>query len=129
MSVFAFAHPHVWLESDISITKDTIDIKWTFDEMFSSIVFSDFDINEDKKILGDEVKEVENNMFQNLSNFSYFTTVICGKKNRLALIKHTHLRFGLWLTGSSTASNCRCLRLSVLQVWRYTALITVTTRT
>ena len=76
----SFAHPHVWMDSDIRITQDTIDVQWTFDEMFSSIVFSDFDTNEDKKILGDEVAEVKSNMFNNLSKFSFFTTVICGKK-------------------------------------------------
>jgi len=77
-TITAFAHPHVWVDSVLKLQNGRIQAEWTFDEMFSNVILSDFDIDRDKKLVGMEVKNVKEGMFDNLKNFSYFMRVYCG---------------------------------------------------
>jgi len=77
------AHPHVFIDCGISFEfnknrLNLINIEWTFDEMFSAMIFTDYDIDRDKKFTGMEKKSVRKNMFNNLVNFNYFISAKCG---------------------------------------------------
>ncbi|ADD69032.1 ABC-type uncharacterized transport system periplasmic component-like protein [Denitrovibrio acetiphilus DSM 12809] len=77
-SGLVWAHPHVWIESRLNVHGSTVDIVWEFDEMFSNILFSDFDIDRDRQFTGMEVKKLKADMFDNLVNFDYFMRGYCG---------------------------------------------------
>lgn len=74
----ASAHPHVWIDSALTFSKGRIDIVWVFDEMFSNVILSDFDVDGDRQIVGMEMKKVKQGMFDNLVNFDYFMRMYCG---------------------------------------------------
>jgi len=72
------AHPHVFITQCIDIifdNKGMTDIKvyWSFDEMFSSMIISDYDKNNNKKLEPDEILNIKNGAFNNLKNFNYFS--------------------------------------------------------
>jgi len=73
-----WAHPHVWIESRLSFDKAVMHVQWQFDEMFSNVMYSDYDIDGDKQFIGMEAKKLKNEMFDNLSNFGYFFIAYCG---------------------------------------------------
>lgn len=73
-----WAHPHVWVESRLVFNSSVIRVQWQFDEMFSNVIYSDYDIDGDRQFIGMEVKKLKSEMFDNLSNFDYFFTVYCG---------------------------------------------------
>lgn len=75
-----YAHPHLFIDMDATLnisnnTLTSIDYIWTFDEMFSSTIFMDYDSNKDKKFSKQEANKVYNEAFSNLSNFNYFTYI------------------------------------------------------
>lgn len=72
-----FAHPHTFIATHLDI--DFIDEKikgvwvvWEFDEMFSSSVLLDSDLNQDGKFSAQETELVYKNAFSNLENYGYF---------------------------------------------------------
>jgi ABC-type uncharacterized transport system substrate-binding protein len=73
-----WAHPHVWVESRLSFNKAVVHAVWQFDEMFSNVMYSDYDIDGDKQFTGLEAKKLKSEMFDNLSNFGYFFIAYCG---------------------------------------------------
>ena len=77
-AVTVFAHPHVWIDSVLQFKNNRITAEWTFDEMFSQVILSDFDIDRDKQLAGMEITELKKGMFDNLVNFDYFMKVYCG---------------------------------------------------
>jgi len=109
----SFAHPHVWIESYLYFNKETIDVRWQFDKMFSNIMFMDFDIDGDKQFIGMEAKRLKTDMFDNLKNFDFFFKVYCG--NELLDVKYLKgfradskdNRVSYRFTLSAPMNNCR----------------------
>lgn len=81
-AVGLFAHPHVWIDADVSFSCDksgkcSADSVWTFDVMFSRLILNDFDIDGDKVFIGVEHKKLKAGMFDNLRHFNYFQNIMC----------------------------------------------------
>jgi ABC-type uncharacterized transport system substrate-binding protein len=76
----SFAHPHVFIDNRIGVVfnekgLEGFNYEWTFDEMFSSTIIQEFDLNADGKFNEDEIKEVEKGAFSNLKEYDYFTEI------------------------------------------------------
>ncbi len=77
---FLIAHPHVFIDNKISVIFDDKGLagfkhEWTFDEMFSSAITQEFDLNADGKFDNEEIKEVVKGAFSNLKDHNYFTDI------------------------------------------------------
>ena len=88
----SYSHPHVFLETALTIVFDHeglagVRVKWLFDEMFSSMILLDFDLNKDQKLEKKEIGLIRQNAFANLKNFGYFTSIkINGKPFKVKLV-------------------------------------------
>jgi ABC-type uncharacterized transport system substrate-binding protein len=76
----SFAHPHVFIDNRIGVVfnergLEGFNHEWTFDEMFSSTIIQEFDLNADGKFNEDEIKEVKKGAFSNLKEYDYFTEI------------------------------------------------------
>jgi ABC-type uncharacterized transport system substrate-binding protein len=70
VSFKAFAHPHVWVATDLNLITDSnfitgIGVNWSFDEMYSSAFMQDADLNNDKKLDLLEEKAIEKQVMHN----------------------------------------------------------------
>lgn len=70
----ATAHPHVWVDYEVSVGGTVAGItklkfRWHFDEMFTSMITSDFGI---KSITSADVETLKTKAFANLRNYHYF---------------------------------------------------------
>jgi ABC-type uncharacterized transport system substrate-binding protein len=79
------AHPHIFIEGKASFTFNkegltSINVKWMFDEMFSTMILTDYDKNKDKKFSADEIKKIQDESFSNLKEYQYFTFIRVNKK-------------------------------------------------
>lgn len=77
---FSFAHPHVFIDNRIAVVFNEKGLKgfnheWTFDEMFSSTIIQEFDLNADGEFGKEEIKKVEKGAFFNLKEYDYFTYI------------------------------------------------------
>lgn len=71
------AHPHVFVDHTITVIVgqdglEGLQLAWTFDEMFSSMVVLTFDADKDKRFSAAEAKTVEQKHFANLKDFNFF---------------------------------------------------------
>ena len=88
-----FSHPHVFIDNSIEIVFNKkglagFEVRWVFDEMFSSMLVHDFDKNINGKFEADEIEQVKNGAFSNLRKFQYFTYIkINGKPFRVQFVK------------------------------------------
>ena len=76
----AWSHPHVFLYSSVDVVFDEkglagFRIGWLFDEMFSSMIFLDFDKNGNQRFEPSEIEAIREGAFSNLRNFDYFTHI------------------------------------------------------
>ncbi len=76
-AVSAFAHPHTFINQKIRICSDDkgisgFNIHWEFDEMFSSMIIGDYDVNRNQILEKNEVAVIKDKAFSYLSNFHYF---------------------------------------------------------
>jgi ABC-type uncharacterized transport system substrate-binding protein len=83
---FLFSHPHVFIDNTVTIifnqeTLAGIKAKWDFDEMYSSTIKQDFDLDKDGKFNSIEIKKIEQDAFSNLRNFNYFTYIVIDGEN------------------------------------------------
>jgi len=74
---FLHAHPHIWVESSIAVVLNKnenyqIKVSWIFDEMFSNIIFEDYDLDKNKVFDEGERKLIEKEAFSNLINYDYY---------------------------------------------------------
>ena len=81
----ASAHPHVWIDYKLIFEFDDaglagIHMEWLFDPMFSNMIYEDFDSNNDGKFSDSEIKDVNDNIFINLKDYNYFTSIYIDKK-------------------------------------------------
>ncbi len=76
----SFSHPHVFIDNRIAVVFNEKGLKgfnheWTFDEMFSSTIIQEFDLNADGEFGEEEIKKVEEGAFSNLKEYEYFTDI------------------------------------------------------
>jgi len=76
-AVGAYAHPHVFINSRVAVdfqgdTLSRISVEWTFDELFSQMVISDYDKGKKGSFTEAEAAALKRGAFDNLKNFHYF---------------------------------------------------------
>jgi len=81
----AFAHPHVFVNNRTTVVFDQgmlqgINFTWTFDEMFSNMILSDYDPSHTFQFDAARTKALKAGAFDNLENYHYFIAIIVGKK-------------------------------------------------
>jgi ABC-type uncharacterized transport system substrate-binding protein len=81
----AGAHPHVFVNNKMTVAFDGgmlqgISFTWTFDDMFSNMIMSDYDPKHTGQFDAAQVKEVKAGAFDNLENYHYFISLAVGKK-------------------------------------------------
>jgi ABC-type uncharacterized transport system substrate-binding protein len=77
------AHPHVFVDCSLTLVFDEkgfagIRNRWVFDEMFSGMMFHDFDKDKDFSLNPQEVAAIKTGAFSNLKNFNYFNHLKIG---------------------------------------------------
>ncbi|WP_291008610.1 DUF1007 family protein [Hoeflea sp.] len=83
----ALAHPHVFadarLEIETSADGHITELRnvWRFDEVFSSSVIMDFDMNSDLQLDAEELASIGDMVTQSLAEFDYYTTVTVNGKD------------------------------------------------
>lgn len=85
-----FPHPHVFIDSSFVLHFEKegfsgVQIRWVFDDIFSSMIIADYDKNRNKIMEPKEIEAVKNGAFQNLKNFNYFTFI--KNQNQKQIIK------------------------------------------
>jgi ABC-type uncharacterized transport system substrate-binding protein len=78
--LMALSHPHLFLENCLTVVFDQeglagIQVRWVFDEFFSSMIAGDYDRNRNNRLEGSEIGMIEKEAFANLINFDYFTFI------------------------------------------------------
>jgi ABC-type uncharacterized transport system substrate-binding protein len=81
----ASAHPHVFINNRMTVIFDGgmlqgISFTWTFDEMFSNMILSDYDPKHTGQFDAAQVKALKQGAFDNLENYHYFIAIAIGKK-------------------------------------------------
>lgn len=76
---FLGAHPHVFIDTKVNVLPEKIVMSWSFDEMSSAMLLSDYDKNKNKKLDPDEIAFMEKDHFKTLEPYSYFTHLSDGK--------------------------------------------------
>ena len=79
------AHPHVFMSNGVTVLFDRkglsgFEIRWNFDEMFSSMMILDFDDNRNGRFEPSEIANLKRCAFSNLREFDYFTHIKIDKK-------------------------------------------------
>lgn len=94
----AFAHPHLFIKSSATFVFSKnylkgIQLKWVFDEMFSSSMIQDYDENGDGYYNKQEIKTIKIEAFQNLINFNYFTFIkLNNEKLKIKKVKNFNVK-------------------------------------
>ena len=86
LSQTLFCHPHVFVEAKTTFQFDkeglaSINVHWTFDELFSTMIINDYDKNKNKAFESKEIKAIKDEAFSNLKNHHYFTYVKINQKS------------------------------------------------
>ena len=79
------AHPHLFIDAEITVVFSGDNVKgfshtWFFDEMFSSSIIAEFDVNKDGKFSPAERAKLKKEAFEYTAEQNYFTHVRIGKK-------------------------------------------------
>lgn len=80
-SVPAMAHPHVFAEANLEVVLDEDRVVqalrhvWRFDDLFSSTVLFEFDMNRDLQLDNEELEMVGSVIHESLAEFDYFQFV------------------------------------------------------
>jgi ABC-type uncharacterized transport system substrate-binding protein len=89
----AYAHPHVFITNRVAVdlegdSRARISVEWTFDELFSQMVISDYDKGKKGSFTEAEAAALKRGAFDNLKNFHYFLALgIDGKAAALPPIR------------------------------------------
>lgn len=80
------SHPHVFAEARLDVVLDGTKISalrhlWRFDELFTSTVLVEFDLNSDLKLDDAELNTVAETVHESLADFNYFQFVTLGGKD------------------------------------------------
>jgi ABC-type uncharacterized transport system substrate-binding protein len=98
ISFLLTAHPHVFIDNRVFVLFGDKGLtgfrhEWSFDEMFSSTIIQEFDIDADGKFDEKEIKELQKGAFSNLKKHNYFTNItINGKRFKIQEIKDFYAR-------------------------------------
>jgi ABC-type uncharacterized transport system substrate-binding protein len=81
----ALAHPHVFINNKMTVLFDGgklqgITFQWTFDDMFSSMILSDYDPKHTGQFDAAHVKALKEGAFDNLENYHYFVAITIGTR-------------------------------------------------
>jgi ABC-type uncharacterized transport system substrate-binding protein len=79
------AHPHVFINDKVSVTFTAgtlqgIGFTWTFDEMFSSMILSDYDPTHTGHFDAARARALKEGAFDNLKNYHYFVALAIGSR-------------------------------------------------
>ena len=80
----ANAHPHIFAEARLEVVVDAdrnveaVRHVWRFDELFSSTVLLDFDVNTNLELEPDELRAVGEIVLDSLYDFNYYTALSAG---------------------------------------------------
>jgi ABC-type uncharacterized transport system substrate-binding protein len=79
------AHPHVFINNKMTVlfeggTLQGISFQWTFDDMFSNMILSDYDPKGTGQFDAAHVKAVKEGAFDNLENYHYFVAMTIGTR-------------------------------------------------
>lgn len=79
------AHPHVWIDANLTFVFDQkmltgVQVEWTFDDIFSTLVIREHDKNHNKKLEPAEIESVRNEAFIATKDYGYFTHISLGGK-------------------------------------------------
>ena len=81
----ALAHPHIWVNNQIKLLGNggkikAIAVHWRFDQVYSTQIRSEFDVNRNNKFDADEVKTIQAQGFGALAERNYFAHIYVGNK-------------------------------------------------
>ena len=76
-NIVIIAHPHVFIETSITVCMDgngikKLEIKFTFDKIFSYDLIDGFDSDKNNSFNQAEISTLEESAFSNLENYDYF---------------------------------------------------------
>jgi ABC-type uncharacterized transport system substrate-binding protein len=79
------AHPHVFISSRVAVDFEggslaRVSVEWTFDELFSQMIFADFDKDRKGSFTEAEAAALKKGAFDNLRNYHYFLAFFVGGK-------------------------------------------------
>jgi ABC-type uncharacterized transport system substrate-binding protein len=74
------AHPHVFVDVYPKIGKDTIQLRWVFDEMTSNMLIMDYDVDHDNAFSPSESEALSSDIFFSLKEFDYYTYFFKGEQ-------------------------------------------------
>lgn len=89
----AAAHPHVWIDATLKYVVDdgkvtALDITWVFDDLYSALVFEDFDSDGDGTLSQKELDMLVGLSAVNLMSYSFFTHLkLRGETHYVATVK------------------------------------------
>jgi ABC-type uncharacterized transport system substrate-binding protein len=81
----AFAHPHVFINNKMTVLFDDgklkgITFRWTFDEMFSEMILTDFKPDAGGSFSAKTASGIKAGAFDNLENYHYFLAFSIGNR-------------------------------------------------
>ncbi len=96
----ARAHPHVWISARVNLVfadkaLTAMEVTWTFDDLYSTLIREDFDKNGDGKLDSSELAEIARNQLEeDLGGYSYFTHLqIGGERWRVTEVEDFQAHF------------------------------------
>jgi ABC-type uncharacterized transport system substrate-binding protein len=74
------SHPHLFIDAGVVFqtqqeTVTGIRYTWVFDDMFSRLVLTDYDIDKDQKLSEREISRIKKDVFDNLAHYNFFTHI------------------------------------------------------
>src|SRR5208337_200034 len=84
-SIPLFAHPHVFISNRMTLVFDQgvfqgISFQWTFDDMFSNMILTDYDPKHSSQLDAAQIKNIKEGAFDNISSYHYFVAFWINKK-------------------------------------------------
>lgn len=85
LSIPLFAHPHVYIDDVVTATfsasrLERLDFRWTFDDLYSSTLISDYSRAKQGRFTAAEAGELRAGGFDNLENYHWFIIVRIGSR-------------------------------------------------
>jgi len=79
------AHPHVFINNKMTVIFDKgtlkgISFRWSFDDMFSAMILTDFKPKPDGSFSAKSTEAIKAGAFDNLENYHYFLAFFIGKQ-------------------------------------------------
>jgi ABC-type uncharacterized transport system substrate-binding protein len=93
----ALAHPHVFVEHAIVVLVgaggvEGVQLAYTFDEFFTSMVMQSYDTDRDGTISRSEMRVIEEKHFGNVRQFDYFVILQAGGRRLPVTVRDFHVQ-------------------------------------